>query len=186
MESGEPSVKPRNASAHTCFSVSSSWYRSAVWCFVVCVGSSGAACPTSLHGQGRWAVAAGAHRATVGNASAALGMTADIGRRLAPDSRYLFLRGYWWDTASARAGVGLYYGGRGTKWRFIYADFGVTAISAKNAAGRTLLHPGVGWTLAGVLDLARHVQIRLGGGYLWDTKLTTRSLGASICFCPDS
>lgn len=155
----------------------------------VLAGLTGAL-PRSLDGQARWVVAAGAHRATVGTASPVLGLTTDFGYRLSSSGGFLSLRMQWWDTVDPLAAIGLYYGGRSKKWRFIYVDLGIAAIRAESAAGRATVRPAVGLTVAGVLDIANDVKLRVGGAQLWesaqlwDSDKAILNLGVSICICP--
>lgn len=154
--------------------------------FLCVVAGLSSAMPRTVAGQGRWALGGGLHHADVGAESGVLGVTADIGYRLGYDSRRVIFRLSWWDTIDALGAVGLYYGVRGKRRRFIYGDLGISAIREESTAGRASWRPAVGLAIAGVLDLGDGIELRAGGAQLWSAKKSITNVGLSICFCPGS
>lgn len=146
----------------------------------------GCGAATVAHAQSRVAGGVGLHVASVGNSSPVLAATADIGVSLRSQPRQLFLRAQWWATSQVRAGVGLYYGGRWTRHRFVYGEAGVGATGSKDSANNMTVRPAIGFALGWAIDVSHTVQVRLVSGYLRDTQKATYSLGVSLCSCPGS
>lgn len=140
--------------------------------------------PTVLHSQNPWGVAVGTFGARVDSRPAVLSATLDVAHRFSNPGRFIALRSYWWKTSPASGGVGIFYGGRGSKWRFLHADAGVIGIARRSGSGRIVLAPAVAWSVAAVVDLLPNVQFRLGGGYLLGSKTRITTIGATACYCP--
>jgi hypothetical protein len=104
----------------------------------------------------------------------------DAGMTLSRDG-YLVVRGTWWDTADPIRVLGVQWGGRWPRHRWLYGEIGaMTIFYPRTGTSGSVARPALGASLGFEIDLLRGFQLQAGASQVRDTHDFSQSLGITI------